>query len=441
MKCNIVAILILIPVLCFAQERGVHKHDVFLRLQKTVQVIQARAKAGTLSDPFQVRMLINKARENLQSNRLEEASALLDKVQKKLGIFNQSSYEGISGVTPDYSDTGSRYEKIIPADLPLIKNGIADPSLEYGPDGTGWMVYSHVDFRKHFVSTYLAKSEDNGKTWEHVQIINQGGATNKETSTLVYDPDDPGKEWKLFYFEYIHTPKGEQLDYSNSWISYKYTSNPQKTWSKGIPILGPPKNKDKGLDLVALHPDLKDFIFFYELGSLYLDGVIYLSLEGCASATSLGEWEKRKIILISSSDHGKTWKYNGTLIDYNDARDAGYLIFTASSLVKERDKIFLLVSPSGKLSNLRDPEGHHDGTHIFEFENISKAKLRRDRNGKLILIKHIDDNLEKGGQADYDEQNSYGGIVIPQQDKKYYPEIFQLFSTKQRIVNIKQKVK
>lgn len=116
-------------------------------------------------------------------------------------------------------------------------------------------------------------------------------------------------------------------------------------------------------------------------------------------------------------------------------KDSGYLTFTASSLVEEKGRIFLFVSCSGKLSNPRDPEEHHDGIDIFEFKDITKARLKRDNNGKLVLIKHIDDNLDKGGQGDYDEQNTYGGIVIPQQDIKYYPEVFQLFSTKQKIVD------
>ena len=38
---------------------------------------------------------------------------------------------------------------------------------------------------------------------------------------------------------------------------------------------------------------------------------------------------KRKIILLSSKDHGKTWKYIDTLIDCNDAKNSGYLTYTA----------------------------------------------------------------------------------------------------------------
>lgn len=446
-KRNIVVILLLVPVLCFAQEPDLNKLAVSRRLQETVKVVQGRAEVGRLQDAFQIRQLINKARENLQSGNIKKASALLDRVRKKLGLWDRSPDEEASGTASGYSATGSRYEKIkiIGAE---IKNGRGDPSLEYGPDGVGWLTYTLVDVAGNYLTTHLAKSLDNGKTWKFVKAINEpfadtvGGVEGNwehETTTIIYDPNDPGKEWKLYWFRYFRTQgsiaRQSGHTWLKSWISYKYASNPQGQWSEEIPVFGMGDYREKGVDLAGLHPDLKDLVFFYELGSLYLDGVIYLSLEGCASATGKGEWEKKKIILVSSHDHGKTWIYNGTLIDHNDAKDSGYLTYTASSLVQESGRVFLMASPSGKLSNPQDPEGHHDGTDIFEFEDIIGARLKRDRNGKLILIKHIDDNLLKGGQADYDQQNSYGGIVIPQEDLDYYPEVFQLFSTKQKIVD------
>lgn len=424
---TIIAVLLVLSFqnFCWAEA---DKYTVMTRIQKTVRIIEKQKQTGELK-PVEIIPLMREVQKNFKAGNLKKANKLLDEVHRRLS----ESANGELEAAVEYQVDG-HYEKIMVADSPPIKNGIADPSLEYGDDGIGWMAYSHVDFKRHFVSTYLAKSDDNGKTWKHAQIINQGGDTNKETSTIVHDPDDPGREWKLFYFEYIHTPKGNRLDYSNSWISYKYASNPEGPWSGGIPVLGPPKNRNKGIDLVSLHPDLKDFVFFNELGSIYKNGAIYLSMEGAASPTGAKKREKKKNILLASKDHGKTWEYVGILTDNKDANDAGYLIFTASSLVEERGRVFLFVSPSGKLSNPLDPEGHHDGTHIFEFKDITKAELKRDNNGKLILLKHIDDNLEKGGQADYDEQNTYGGIVIPQQDLKYAPEVFQLFSTKEKIV-------
>ena len=418
------------------------KYTVMRRIQKTVQIIEKQKQSGELK-PFKIAPLMQEVQKNFKAGNFKKTNKLLDEVNMRL---SESTNEK-SKVTVEHPMIYSSYEKINIING-TVNNGRGDPSMEYGPDGTGWLTYTSVDVKNSVLITHLAKSTDKGKTWKFIKVINQPspdiingvkGNWVHETTSIVYDPDDTGKEWKIFWFKYFRskTRIGKQGKHTwlKSWIAFKYASSPEGEWSEEIPILGMGDYRDKGIDLARLHPDLKDLVFFYELGTLHKDGVIYLSLEGSVTPTGLGEWNKKKIILLASRDHGKTWKYLGTLTDYNDAKNSGYLTFTASSLVEEKGRIFLLVSPSGKLSNLRDPEGYHDGTHIFEFEDITKAKLKRDNKGKLVLIKHIDDNLVKGGQGDYDEQNTYGGIVIPQQDVKYYPEVFQLFSTKEKIVD------
>ena len=382
-------------------------------------------------------------KKNFKTGNLKRTNKLLDEVN---GILTESA-RGRPQLARDSIAIDGPYKKINIING-TVNNGRGDPSLEYGPDGTGWLTYTSVDVKNSVLITHLAKSTDKGKTWKFVKVINQPspdtvdgkkGNWVHETTTIVYDSDDTGKEWKIFWFRYFRAKrsigKNKEHTWINSWIAYKYASNPEGKWSEEIPVFGMGNYRNKGINLSSLHPDLKDLVFYYELGSLYKNGTLYLSLEGSSTANGLGEWRKRKIILVSSRDHGKTWKYVGTLTGYNDVKNSGYLTFTGSSLVEEKGRIFLLVSPSGKLSNLRDPEGHHDGIDIFEFEDITKARLKRDNNGKLVLIKHIDDNLQKGGQGDYDERNTYGGIVIPQQDLKYYPEVFQLFGTKQKIVD------
>lgn len=418
------------------------KYTVMRRIQKTVQIIEEQKQSGKL-EPSKIIPLMKKVQKNFKAGNLKRANKLLDEVNMRL---SKSTNEE-SKVAVKHPMIYSPYEKINIING-TVNNGKGDPSIEYSPDGTGWLTYTSVDVKNSVLITHLAKSTDKGKTWKFVKIINHPlpdmvdgikGNWVHETTSIVYDPDDAGKEWKIFWFRYFRAKgsiaKNKEHTWLNSLIAYKYASNPEGRWSEEIPVFGMGNFRNKGVDLSSLHPDLKDLVFYYELGSLYKDGTLYLSLEGSAAPTGKGEWNKKKIILLASNDHGKTWKYVGTLTDYNDAKNSGYLTFTASSLVEEKGRIFLLVSPSGKLSNLRDPEGHHDGINIFEFEDITKAKLKRDNKGKLILIKHIDDNLEKGGQGDYDEQNTYGGIVIPQQDLKYFPEVFQLFSTKEKIVD------
>ena len=91
-------------------------------------------------------------------------------------------------------------------------NGIYDPSMEYGPDGVGWMAYSALKAGKDSrVETRIARSDDNGRTWRRVAKVNRAspaastlangeavsGRWWHETASLVHTPGDAGREWKL----------------------------------------------------------------------------------------------------------------------------------------------------------------------------------------------------------------------------------------------------
>jgi hypothetical protein len=165
-----------------------------------------------------------------------------------------------------------------------------------------------------------------------------------------------------------------------------------------------------------------------------LNGVLYLSLDASATASGLGDWRKRKVILTSSPDHGKTWRYADTLTDYDDASGSGYIVLTGSSLVTEGDRVFLLATPSGATAFGRKNRGH-DGTRIIAFEDIAHAKLKRDARGKLVVLRKIPIDLHAGGLSDYHEQDTYGGILFPQININARPDVFQTFKTHKRILS------
>jgi hypothetical protein len=71
----------------------------------------------------------------------------------------------------------------------------------------------------------------------------------------------------------------------------------------------------------------------------------------------------------------------------------------------------------------------HDGTLVVEFDDIHRAKLKRDANGKLVVLKAVRPDLHSGGLSDYDEDNSYGGILFSQINPRAVPEFFQIFNT------------
>lgn len=331
-------------------------------------------------------------------------------------------------------------------------NGIFDPSLEYEPEGKiGWMAYSVVE-EPGRVHTHMAKSSDNGKTWKKVIEVNVSapaiintpdnrqikGVWRHEVPTLVHDPNDQGRQWKLFWHKYfVKSPfRGQDRMFHYGWIAYKYAADPQGPWSDDIALLGaggfPPKPFQCEINLNSLHKSLKGMVAYSEPGSLYKDDVLYLVLQCHESAVS-------KLILFASDDHAKSWKYVNTLLTAKDAQAFGYQHFTAPSLVQENNRVFLLMSPMSPIPV------DHDGTAVIEFEDITKGLLKRNTQGQVLIHKYLPVTFKEAnvnaGESDYDEYNTYGGIVMPQIDlnkamrnKKLELLDFKIFNTKEGIV-------
>lgn len=329
-----------------------------------------------------------------------------------------------------------------------VKNGTFDISLEYDANGVGWMVYSVVEIPQR-VSTHVAKSLDHGTTWNYVSTINEvqpakvkvgwrkvDGLWRNETPTLAYDPGDPGKEWKLFWHKYFAKPPYRESDrvFANGWIAYRHAPSPEGPWSEEIPLFG---TKEVGAKVVLkdLDPSLKKVLFLLEPGAIVVGDTIYVCADTNTTSSGLGDWGNRKIILLSSADHGQTWKYVGAITDGKDARHFGYAALTGSSLVKDQGRLFLLITPSG--SSYKSNRGH-DGTMVAEFADISQAKLVRDADGNIAPVKYLGPKFDMGGLADYDEQNFNGGIVMPQINLKSLPVVYRVVSTQQGLLPAKR---
>ena len=333
--------------------------------------------------------------------------------------------------------------KIVGANHP---NGIFDVSVDYDDDGVGWLAYSEVELPK-YVDTHLARSADGGKTWTYVGSVNKSvdgvkllngkrieGVWRYETPTLVFDRNDrPSRRWKLFvqkYFAVAPYKKGDSM-FAQGHVEYRHAARPDGHWSAPICLFGP---VDLGcrVNLNELHASLRDMVFYNEFGSTVIDGTLYMSLDASPTASGLGSWDKRRIVLIASPDGGESWKYVGTLTDFEDAEQFGYRVLTGSSLVKENGRVYLLVTPSGRKGFFVKNRGH-DGTLILAFDDITRASLKRDKDGKLIALTHIEPSLHSGGLSDYHEKNTYGGILFSQIDPASGPKVFKAFSTRVRI--------
>jgi hypothetical protein len=137
------------------------------------------------------------------------------------------------------------------------------------------------------------------------------------------------------------------------------------------------------------------------------------------------------IILLSSTDHGDSWQYVSTVIEAGDAQAYGGTSgFVGPALATDSGRTFLLVCP-GKAEENNEV---HLGTCIFEFADIAQGQLVRD-NGTPRLVSWIKHDMYKGGQSDYDEQNTYGGIMMPQLEIEA-TDLFRVFNTRQSIVGL-----
>lgn len=318
------------------------------------------------------------------------------------------------------------------------KNGMFDVSLEYDDKGVGWLAYSRVQIPK-FIETHISKSTDNGRTWKYVGQagestegeITVGGKTVKgtwrdETPCLLFDPGDvPERRWKLFTNRYFaakpYKPKTRLM--SEGTIDVKYAPSPEGPWSAAECVVG--KHSNCKISQSA-HKSVKDVKMNTEPGAVIDNGVIYLSIDAGTTPSGLGEWKKYRVVLLKSADHGKTWSYVGTLLDSKDASHFGYLVFTGTSLARVGGKLYLLATPSG---GMKQKNKGHDGTMVFELTDISRGKIKREKGGKPLVIKRLKVEKGSGGLADFDEQNTNGGVIYSQNWLLGFPQVFRVFQT------------
>lgn len=324
-----------------------------------------------------------------------------------------------------------------------IVSGVFDPALEYDSNGVGWMTYSWVDWPR-YVETHLAKSTDQGQSWQFVTKLSTSSTevfdTNEvvwryETSTLVYDGGAPAAERWKYLAQRVPAPTascsaaGCDALFQFSTIVLRTAPSPEGPWSAESCLFGKAE-WGCAVDINSLDLSLADNVAYNELGSLVVGDTLYLSLDSTTTNDGVGEWPLREVILLASSDHGVSWRYVGTITDYDDAMALGYLTFTATSLVEEAGRHYLLVSPAGATSAAETNKAHN-GTLVIEFEDLSQAKLRRDAQGTLIVSRYVERTKDSGGMSDYDEGNRIGGMLFGQLDHTLAPDgvFFQIYST------------
>lgn len=333
----------------------------------------------------------------------------------------------------------------------LALNGTFDPSLEFAPGGEGWLSYSAVfgdvlPWGPH-VETHLARTIDGGESFVFESVVNpslpgtlqligggvETGVWNYEVSSLVHDPDDPGREWKLFAHKIFRRTEQNFTEEQNmpgySWIVLKTAPHPAGPWSAERALLSsgplPPAPYDAvefSINDLDETGGLDHLLVYSEPGAFYRDGVLYLSLTGLTTTHD-------RIVLLASDDHGDTWRYVGTPITVGDANQLGYLAIDGSAIAEQAGQVFLLLTP--ETSSVV-----HDGTLVFAFDDLEGAALVRRGgvpvvHGVLPAIPGLPAG-RRGGQADFHESSSIG-VVQPSLTMEAYPEFFRIYATRRSL--------
>ena len=358
-----------------------------------------------------------------------------------------------------------RLKEAVLASVPVMASGavlplgMLDPSLATDPQTKRvWMAFTSQEKMPYSapgadngllnVRMALAKPDTRCKSWDiwmsggfeakndniiapDGQTVLRSGVWRIETPALVYDPDDKGREWKLFAYKYFWA--NEQKDAMSvarhySQIVYKYASDPTEEWSTeqwlfsaapGYPP--PPYQQTVLLHLNQLDPSLKDVVSYARPSVVYRDGKLVMTL----SAFTDGVMPDR-VIMIASLDHGNSWRYLGTVLRQSDVvgiDPTGHL--EGATLVEQRGEIYLAAV-------LGTPQKRGVGTFTFGFADFSKGLLQRDpaTDAPAVLrevpLQGPETGLFGGGAAAYNDSCNSGMLVTAQAGKT---ERFKIYRT------------
>jgi len=339
-------------------------------------------------------------------------------------------------------------------------SGILDPALAYDPKTkTVWMAYtaeeaSQKDAGESLLHARIANTNGGDcKNWSQAeggfeakpddilapdgQTAFRTGAWRVETPAIVHDPDDRGREWKLYAYKYFWPRDSAQrlavaLHYGM--IVYKYSADPAQGWSAEQWLFSPapdypppPYEQMILLHLNRLHPSLRDVATYSRPSVVYKDGALVMIL----SAFTKGAAPDR-VIMIVSRDHGNSWLYVGAPLRKSDLAAIGpYTNLAGATLIEQEGKVYLAAV-------LGDDYRGGSGTFIFGFDDLAKGVLHRDpKTGAPVLLGQLplhgaEPGPMGGGFAAYTDACPFGLLTSEQ---SLGAANFQIFKTYKKPVS------
>ncbi len=309
--------------------------------------------------------------------------------------------------------------------------GYGDPSLEFDPStNTLWMSYSWLNVLIDDVGppvsfdlgvrTHLAKSIDGGKTFEFVRAVNQPqmeshpdtgveGWSTHEVSTMIKQPDG---QWQLLWFKYFNpfgtvagVDEGQEFLYwkSNA-MSPENLGDDSQVWASTVAASD---SWNAPLDLNAV-AGLSDCTVMTEPALFSFENEIYLASSCLVLDLAGRRTDLERLVLLRQTVDG--YDFIGNILDSNDATQLGVDVIQQADISIARDgSIIMLVTPIILKGN---PD--HQGCIVYEFEDISRALIKRNNNGEAVARNIItaDGNGLGPGLCSYDAANDSGILMV-----------------------------
>jgi hypothetical protein len=359
-----------------------------------------------------------------------------------------------------------RTEIIIPG---APGHGIFDPSIVSNGRGKLYMALSGVHavvpgggFDTYGVSTYLAVSSNQGKSWKLLGVINPAiqvqlgrkprrGIWQSEVPVLAFDPQAPKQaRWKLIWHQYLNI-KGDRK-FEHGWIAYKEAATPRALasakpmklftawgydkvnsdpsgWTRPA-IPGPGVNK-----LHKMVRGLKNCVALSEAGMMAKPDALYLSMM-CFKPKLLGLLgASHHVILLKcarpcNATAPGAWSYVGTVLTPDDAKNLNLRKFCATDLFSEGGHDYITVSPVGKVP----VKSAYKGCYVFRFADLARGKVERRGDGRPAVVTRISLNKKSfNGACSFLPVGPAKGLVIGQVEfflrNKKPGAIFHLYNT------------
>lgn len=344
--------------------------------------------------------------------------------------------------------------------------GVFDPSVtEDGASGRLWMSYSSFEVSKHSrwgVSLRIAYSDD-GEQWHDAGAVqtfrdvivgplqateagegavDEGthGTWQNEASSLVFDENAPPEQrWKLFWHQSMWA-NDMPRHASYSWIALKMANAPENlaqapaiklftgymAKSAGESDAPPAVSAIPGPPAIRLDqrdPQLGACVFGQPAAISARDG-LYLALD-CAW---LGTRPLLHTTLLRCAapncnvTEPTSWAVVGRLTEPRDGPllDERYKGFGGTSLAEKNGRYYLLATP------VAIDGDRYDGCYVFRFEDLSQAKLERERRGRLVIARTIQGIPATHHGACAAHEKLKGGSLLGQIMSTAAPRVMQI---------------